>query len=204
MDNTNNRQAELLRLYFEGKANSEQTNELFDLLTVHPQPKIIIDALNEAYISAKTSSESIDPVISDRIHAQIMQSIIPFQRSHRIHFLKTTWFKYAAAITIIFGMAAYLWSIQKDRLSLVQTVQSVPVNNDVLPGSDKAILTLSNGEKLELKPTIHQIITDGKLAINNKNGKLIYSKTDIVVYNTMATPKGVNISLLFQMVQTSG
>ncbi len=29
---------------------------------------------------------------------------------HRVHFLKTAWFKYAAAIILIFGVGAYLWN----------------------------------------------------------------------------------------------
>lgn len=125
------------------------------------------------------------------------------------HFRKIAWFRYptwhtdsrtnaktvmlrwasAAAVIIIIGTAAYLWNAQNVKPEIAN-VKSVPVINDVLPGSDKAILTLSNGEKIELKSATLQTITDGRLAINNKDGKLIYGKTDIVVYNTMTTPNG--------------
>ncbi len=58
-----------------------------------------------------------------------------------------------------------------------------------MPGSDKAVLTLSNGQKIELGAT-SETIHDGNLSINNKNGNLSYSNADVVAINSMSTPKG--------------
>ena len=109
---------------------------------------------------------------------------------HRIHFLKTAWFRYAAAAILVIGVAAYLRNTQEKKNAETAQSNPVPVQNDVLPGSDKAILTLSNGQKVMLDSTAQQTITDGKLSINNKNGMLTYGKSAIVVYNTISTPKG--------------
>jgi transmembrane sensor len=115
---------------------------------------------------------------------------------HRIHVLRTAWFRYAAAAIVVLSIGAYLWNNkEKETPSLAQTQQSVPVNNDVLPGSDKAILTLSNGEKIELNAT-QKTIEDGKLSIHDQNGSLTYTKSKVVVYNTMTTPKGGQYQLV--------
>lgn len=132
-------------------------------------------------------SQEVSPALTADLQSAATLSTTP---THRIHFLRTAWFKYAAAILILLGSATYLYiSNQKEKPS-VQTVQSVPVQNDVLPGSDKAILTLSNGQKVQLNSIAQQTITDGKLSINNENGMLTYGKSDVIAYNNMTTPKG--------------
>ncbi len=61
--------------------------------------------------------------------------------------------------------------------------------NDVLPGSNRAVLTLSDGRKVELVPETKKI-TEAGTHIQNENGKLVYQKTERVVMNTMSTPRG--------------
>ncbi|MBO9572328.1 MAG: FecR family protein [Chitinophagaceae bacterium] len=110
--------------------------------------------------------------------------------AHRIHFLKTTWFRYAAAIIIIAGIGTYLWNTQQKAKPLITSTKPVPVKNDVLPGGQKAILTLSDGKKIELNNTASETIHDQALSIENNNGQLIYKKGELVAMNTMTTPKG--------------
>ncbi|MBO9573169.1 MAG: FecR family protein, partial [Chitinophagaceae bacterium] len=129
---------------------------------------------------------------------------------HRIHFLKTTWFKYAAAILIVAGIGAYLWNTQQKDKPLITTNKPVPVKNDVSPGYDRATLTLSDGKKVELNNDVKETITDGSLSIKNNKGQLTYTNSERgslspaggstpgkagreggpVSYNTMSTPKG--------------
>jgi len=61
---------------------------------------------------------------------------------------------------------------------------------NIVPGSNKAILTLSNGQKVQLNSDTVATINDGKLAIKNKNGELSYNDSKEVVMNTMETPNG--------------
>ncbi|MBO9573993.1 MAG: hypothetical protein J7497_17530, partial [Chitinophagaceae bacterium] len=100
--------------------------------------------------------------------------------AHRIHFLKTTWFRYAAAIIIIAGIGAYLWNTQQKVKPLITSTKPVPVKNDVLPGTQKAILTLSDGKKIELNNAASETIHDQTLSIENNNGQLIYKKGELV------------------------
>jgi transmembrane sensor len=75
-----------------------------------------------------------------------------------------------------------------------------PVINDILPGGNKAILTLANGSKIILNNAKDGILTrQGNAAVSKtQNGKLVYSANDrqndpsssIIVYNTVSTPRG--------------
>ncbi|HTN07771.1 FecR family protein [Agriterribacter sp.] len=111
----------------------------------------------------------------------------------KIRFLKFPWMRYAAAAVLFVGAGLLYYNIKKD-VPAQQTTVTAPVQamdaNDVLPGTNKAVLTLSDGKKVELNDKGQQVITDGNLAIRISDGALAYSKTDVVVYNTMTTPKG--------------
>jgi transmembrane sensor len=110
---------------------------------------------------------------------------------HRVHLLKTAWVRYAAAIIVLFGIGAYLWNTGQKRApaSTAETSAKV-VKNDIRPGSDRAVLTLSNGEQVQLNRATAETIHDGTLSIENNKGQLIYTQTDMVATNTMSTPKG--------------
>ncbi|HRP33299.1 MAG TPA: FecR family protein [Agriterribacter sp.] len=112
---------------------------------------------------------------------------------NKIRFLRAPWMRYAAAAMLLLGTVLFYYTIKKDAPDQ-QAIVTTPVptidENDLLPGTNKAVLTLSNGKKVELDDKGQQVITDGDLAIRISDGALAYSKTDVVVYNTMTTPKG--------------
>jgi ferric-dicitrate binding protein FerR (iron transport regulator) len=111
--------------------------------------------------------------------------------ARRIPFYKRTIVGYAATLFLAIGSVAYMYvNTGRDDSRTPQVAEQPKVENDVLPGVDKAILTLSNGHKVELNARARQTISDGSLAISNTDGNLIYKETDVVVYNTMSTLKG--------------
>lgn len=122
---------------------------------------------------------------------------------HRIHFLKTAWFRYAAAILILFGIGTYLYlTNQKEKSSVTITTNPVPVQNDVLPGGNKAILTLADGSRISLDSMVNGVIAkEGETQIEKKEGQVIYRYPPSegaprsggggpVTFNTMTTPRG--------------
>ncbi len=58
-----------------------------------------------------------------------------------------------------------------------------------MPGSDQAILTLSNGQQVVLNSRSEKLIKDGNLSIENNNGQLLYNHSNVAAINTMTTPK---------------
>lgn len=107
-----------------------------------------------------------------------------------IYLLGKRWFGYAAAVILILCISTYLRiTTQQDKSPITHT-QPVPGKDDILPGHDKATLTLSDGRQITLDSGTKKIISEGTLAIQNTNGELLYAPTDLVVYNTMVTPRG--------------
>lgn len=108
---------------------------------------------------------------------------------HLIHFLKTAWFRGAAAILLFLGAGAYLYTFNSSQPPTAAAAQK-DVNNDIAPGTQKATLTLSDGKKIELTNNAVEIIKDGSLPINNNRGHLTYNTSDEAVMNIMQTPRG--------------
>lgn len=66
--------------------------------------------------------------------------------THRIHFLKTSWFRYAAAIVLILGGAAIWYIISQNNSARHFERSDSVVRNlpDIQPGGNRAILTIGN------------------------------------------------------------
>jgi len=110
-------------------------------------------------------------------------------------FQKSRWW-WAAASAVIISAAGYFYSAQKNNKKQTDTAHVSRFKNDVAPGGNKAILTLSNGSMVVLD-SVHV----GTLAIQGKakvlkldSGRLSYSPTGGgqvgAVYNTLTTPRG--------------
>lgn len=109
---------------------------------------------------------------------------------HRVHFLKTAWFRYAAAVIVLLGMVLISGTYnEKHPQDQVVTDHPAPVQNEVAPGSDKAILTLANGQQIPLDSTANSLLaTKG---IENNNAMISYSGAgEDNIINTLATPRG--------------
>jgi ferric-dicitrate binding protein FerR (iron transport regulator) len=78
----------------------------------------------------------------------------------------------------------------------------VKPKGDVMPGGNKAILTLANGSQIVLDSAVNGILThQGNIkVIKLTNGQLVYenagARADEVLYNTMSTPRGGQYSLI--------
>ena len=194
--------SELIIRFIHGELSANEAAEFETWRQADPAHKALIEELtNEntiaallkqryAYDNSRVSARLRGAFPGAQFNNTAEKKPVVFPIVHRVHFLKTAWFRYAAAIIILFGIAAYFWNNQQKGESLIATTKLPPGKNDIIPGSDKAVLTLSNGQQIQLDSAAPGTIKDGSLAIENKNGGLSYSKADVVAINTMTTPKG--------------
>lgn len=119
-----------------------------------------------------------------------IESIMPV---HRVHFLKTAWFRYAAAIILMVGAALYGWLHYNSQPIVTDLTTQRAV--DIKPGHNGAILTLSDGSQLVIDSLQDGFVTEqngSKILL--EDGRMTYSVTEHahadMVYNTMTTPKG--------------
>ncbi len=115
---------------------------------------------------------------------------------HRVHFLKTTWFRYAAAVLVIIGIGAYLYTAQKikpvpEKIAVVQDVSA--------PESNRAMLTLANGQTIFLDSAHNGILAkEGETNIEKtEEGNIVYQgnrPSGAMQYNTLSVPRGSQIA----------
>src|SRR5699024_10084530 len=100
--------------------------------------------------------------------------------------------KYAALFTVLLGIGYLLLPSKEDALVEDEYTPSV-VNNNIEPGSDKAILTLEDGSEVALDTTE----TYQSEHIKSKGAHLIYDNDDSeeLVYNYLTIPRGGQFSL---------
>jgi ferric-dicitrate binding protein FerR (iron transport regulator) len=108
------------------------------------------------------------------------------------------WSLAAAVILLCITAIALMWIAKQHKQSNVTPGNEQPVlAHDALPGSDKAILTLANGKKIELGNTPAAIVQEGSLRVLNKGGQLRYQGApNAITYHTLTTPRGGQFKLL--------
>jgi ferric-dicitrate binding protein FerR (iron transport regulator) len=108
----------------------------------------------------------------------------------------------AAAVVLLLGSAAYFLSIpsKPDAPVAAAPAPAERFRNDVDPGQQGAILTLSNGQTIVLDSAANGALAqEGAAKVIKEDGQIVY-KDDAaagqVVYNTMTTPRGRQYNLL--------
>ncbi len=102
----------------------------------------------------------------------------------------------AAAVLIFISIGSYLYFFNKPKTQTALNEAHQSLKNDVLPGGNKATLTLSNGLKIILDSTQNGIIAQQGNAKISKlvNGQLVYKssgeKPATISYNILSTPRG--------------
>jgi ferric-dicitrate binding protein FerR (iron transport regulator) len=113
------------------------------------------------------------------------------------------WWRSAAAAAILLMVCAggYYWLTRQPSKQVAGTKQ-LPVNDTIVPGSNKAELRLADGSKILLDSTQQGTISkqgDAKV-INHNTSVLAYdarwTTSREVVYNTLSTPRGGQYQLL--------
>lgn len=106
---------------------------------------------------------------------------------------------WAAAAILIVGMGAGTWYWVK-RPNVQNGHEPVVVVRDAKPGTQGAILTLSNGQNVVLDSQRSGLVAQqGSANVVLANGRLSYEKNrnteEIIGYNTMSTPRGKEYQL---------
>jgi len=138
--------------------------------------------------------------LKDKIFDKISEKITPeeyYPQSVNFYYLKS--FSIAAMILLAITTGIYFYSnrtIQEEE----QFVE-ISVKNDILPGNNKAILTLADGSKISLDDAKNGLLaSEGNIAITKtENGEIVYEKNNLEknrgllnhsFINKIQTPKG--------------
>lgn len=189
--------------------DQKEITDLFDrYLTGQASPQEIVQV--EAWLdglatvpndwtkkSVDEQSASLHALFAD-IQQTIQQAtpVVPIKR-------RRSWMTIAAAAVLILvvGIGAFFYVQQKAEQRPLSEQAPQRFNNDLLPGSDKAILTLANGKQIILDSTNGNVAKEGGVAVINLAGQLSYESAagdqpTAIGYHTVATPRGGQYQLV--------
>ena len=109
----------------------------------------------------------------------------------RIHVIKRL--GWVAAAVFIIGLGGAIWLLRYSKTAPSPPTMATAIPADILPGSNKAVLTLANGQRLILDSTVNGALAQqGKVnIIKTREGRLEYHGEDeAILYNTLSTPRG--------------
>jgi transmembrane sensor len=144
--------------------------------------------------------ESMQAAIENRLLQNMTDDEVPYVPVRRMHTVARAWWVAAAMLVLLAGATYYLHT-RKQAALLAKKEQSLM--NDVEPGSNKAVLTLSNGTTIVLDDASNGVIAEQGNAKVKKpaDGQLLYeqegeSENGPLVYNTLATPRSGQYQLV--------
>ena len=173
--------------------------------TLTPEEKRLLNEWYHSFNDSETEltiEEETEQQLSDRIKSRLMETIYaeqqPVERRSR-----HIWFQPAAAAIILILLSTAAYFIFFSRSPKQDIVKTIPVKkelkNDIAPGGNKAILTLSDGSTIVIDNAANGTISQqGNIKIQKlNNGLLAYTvngkavtANDEAFYNTISTPRG--------------
>lgn len=186
----------LLEAYVNKTYTHEELDELLVYIQKGENEEAVHSFMEVYYLQLKESKDLPEPNWEQMLEhivtttSEEEQGTVPFKS-------KYAWVKYAAAsiLVITVGITGYFFFNKYNRKDLADTtrIEKSASVNDVVPATDKAILTLANGSQVILDSTSAQQLQQPGAQLAIQQGKVQYKQTDQSpqdVYNTITTPRG--------------
>lgn len=185
----------LFRKYLKNRITEEELKQLLEYFSLD-EDKEILAVLIEQEMARTPDVPVYDErvsAIADSVERKLFEKKRPVRKLHS--------FRLAVAVAAMLILAltfALNWYFDRNKSPDNQTVSKV---NDVLPGGNKAILTLANGEKIDLSTVQNGKLADQAGSVVNKNskGEIAYTAADnnavAKSYNLIQTPNGGEFQL---------
>lgn len=167
----------LWQRYIDGETSAAESKAVLEALADNQK---LAGELVQSSFEEQGSSHHLSVKAEQRILANIFK-----------HRQRNMWIRIAAAAAVLLFVSVGIYIYTNKNTN---TTSTLIVKNDVAPGGNKAILTLSNGEKIVLDNKTGKIATQaGKQVMVAANGSIAYngqSTSTEVLYNTLTVPIG--------------
>jgi transmembrane sensor len=179
----NQRLKKLARNYLKGKLNTADQQEVDEWFSKADPAETVIQ-------TSLTPDEHRGQILN-RIYKEA-GIIRPAARMGRL------WVRIAAAASLLIMLSVGAYFLLHQEPVKHQTAQVI--QNDIGPGGNKAILTLANGEKVQLTGARNGLVAQqgGVAVAKQSDGQLSYSGTSAEprLFNTIETPRGGKYKLI--------
>lgn len=187
--------ADLVVKKIRGTLNSGEQEELDRWISEDPENQQLLDRVSDPEKQMK-KQEVYDLFQKEKVWTNLEDEL--FGRP-TVKFTARKYFRYAAAILLplIIGGGFALWYLRAPSADSLAKVDSV-----IQPGTQRAVLILSNGEEMELDANqLPATLSDGDASITNENMRIAYtsesneSQSGKSVFNELRTPRGGGYNL---------
>jgi ferric-dicitrate binding protein FerR (iron transport regulator) len=185
---SNDRLKYLLEQYAADLSTAEETKELFGWIKKSKDDTLLKEKIKELW-SRHDNGKQLPDVDWNALYTKIINTPV-IERKH-------VWFRVAAAAAIIVVLSLTYFMFNDHPVKpIVKTKSQQQFKNDVLPGGNKAVLTLANGSQIILDSAGKGTLTQqgNTKIIKLDSGQLSYKslneKPDQILYNTISTPRG--------------
>lgn len=176
---------DVLSRYAEGSCSLEEArfvDEYFNYL----------DALNERrdpfQESGIESREEVEAAIKDRL-LRAIRSGTPTETTGTVRRLRVYYGRVAAAAVFLILCAGLYWFLARRHNATTDPAANLAA--DFRPGSNRALLTVTNGQTIVLDSNSGNIIQESGLTVSNQSGELTYEgKAENEQIHTLSVPIG--------------
>lgn len=198
----NTRLSKLFNLYYEGKATEAETGELMQMLESSSDEELE-GLMRQVWKENERSESFFGTDVRQKFLAGLKKADTESESKlmpggvHRMLFWK---YAVAAAVLVIVSMAVILLTQKQVQAPIAQKPAADTVVNHIVPGGDRATLTLADGRIVFLDSAAKGTLTEqGGITIINLDGQLAYQsegESTEVLYNTVTTPRGGQYQLV--------
>ncbi|MGV8879756.1 MAG: FecR family protein [Sphingobacteriaceae bacterium] len=183
----------LFNAYINHTDTEEEKGELMILL-LEKENEAMFRAFIDQIIENGVEEMKMNDQIADRMLKKIFKKDeldIYFDKNKSVTFPK--WIRMAAAAILFLSIGVLFWVVNKsDDINQVMVTKK---QSAIMPGGNRALLTISNGSTIVLDSVKNGKLTQlGNMNINKKNGLLIYASPPAygvqVEYSLLSTPRG--------------
>ena len=172
----------LFERFLAGSCTPAEKQELAAMILSKEHEQTISGLLEDAWAETNGNID-MDKAKVDMLFESILAEPVP----RRVYFLRKWWL--AASILFLLATGIGLWlasPLQTPKSSISHKMQ------DISPGKEGAILTLADGKQVSLDTFKNATVAlQGGVTAKVVHGSLVYEGSgDVMVYNTMSTPKG--------------
>lgn len=183
---------QLLQKYLDGQCSMAETEELYAWLQSSSSHRSLLVTMQREFEQAMNNRHEIPAELSDRIEKRLLEEIT----HHKV--VRITRWRWAAAAAVILLLGS-IYFIRTTPSHNITSIVKNTTTTDVAPGTNKAILTLANGDVVTLDSAGNKVITQGKTVVRQKNGQLQYAAQntgEAIVYNTLTVPRGGQFNIV--------
>lgn len=191
----------LIERFMNNDCSPRDAEELFNHIQDHSTDRLLAQKMKESFesiLNTKPNTEHSE--WSKKMQEDILSKI---QSPAKIVSIYKTWLPRVAAAFILFSASLVLYhfyskSQKVASASIVKTTKKLAPKTEILAGTNKALLTLDDGNVIVLDDAGNgNLAKQGGTLINKKNGQLVYNASPVsstnppkITFNTITTPKG--------------